>query len=89
MGRILIILGENVGTSVKLIVFKFHKNKLSFDVIMTSFLFLKVIFKGSYSAQSQGKKLCAKGNNYAAPDCDTSNSNLVVNSAAFLALSML
>ena len=33
---------------------------------------------GSYSAQSQGKKLCAKGNNYVAPDCDTSNRDLVV-----------
>ena len=57
---------------------KFHKNRLSVDVIMTSFLFSKVISKGSYSAQSQGKKLCAKGNKYAAPDCDTSDSYLLV-----------
>ena len=30
------------------------------------------------NAQSQGKKLCAKGNNYAAPDGDTSDSDFLV-----------
>ena len=52
LGRILIKLGENVGNLVRLIVLKFHKNQLSFDVIMTSFLFFfSVISKVSNSAQ--------------------------------------
>ena len=56
IGRILIKLGENVGALIWLIVFKFHKDLISFDVIMTSFLLKKkVISKGSYSAQSQGE----------------------------------
>ena len=78
MGWILIKLGENVGTSVRLIVLKFHRNQFSFDVIITSFLFSKkkVFFlreaillkekqlcsKGSYSAQRE-KNLC-KGMRY-------------------------
>ena len=36
--RILIKLSENVGTSIRLIVLKFHKTRIRFDVIMTSFL---------------------------------------------------
>ena len=40
------------------IVLKFHRNRFSVDVIMTSFLFFKLLRKGSYSAQSQRKKLC-------------------------------
>ena len=78
MGRILITFDENVETLNRLIVLTFHKNRISFDVIMTSFLFcLKVIANGSDSAQR--KKLCAKvnGNNYAAPDCDTSDIDLL------------
>ena len=55
MGQILIKLGENVLTLVQLIVSNFHRNQISFYVIMTSFLFSKVISKGSYSAQSKGK----------------------------------
>ena len=78
MGWISIKLVVNVGTSIQLIVSKFHKNRSSFDVIMTSFLFPKVISKGSYSAQSQTKKLYAKGNNYDAQECDTSDSDLLV-----------
>ena len=35
---------RNVGTLVGLIVFKFHKIRFSVDVIMTSFLFLKLFF---------------------------------------------
>ena len=38
IGRIVIKLGENVGTSVRLIVWKFHKNRLSVEVIITAFL---------------------------------------------------
>ena len=38
MGRILIKHGENVGTLVRLVVSKFHKNQFSVDVIMMSFL---------------------------------------------------
>ena len=40
MGQILIKLSENIVTSVRLIVLKFHINWSSVDVIMTSFLFL-------------------------------------------------
>ena len=76
MGWISIKLGENVGTLVRLIVLEFHKNPISFEVIMTSFLFFKVISKGSYSIQTQEKRLCGKGNNYAAPD--TSKGYLLV-----------
>ena len=76
MGQILIKLGENVGTLGRLIVVKFHKNRFSFDIVMMSFLFFKVISKGRDSAQRE--KLCAKGNDYTAPDCDTSNSDLLV-----------
>ena len=57
VGQILIKLVENVITSVRMIVLKFHKNWISFDVIMTSFLFSKVISKGSNSPQSE-KTLC-------------------------------
>ena len=39
MGRILIKVGENVGTLARLIFWKFHKNQFSVDVIMTSFLY--------------------------------------------------
>ena len=75
MDRILIKLGENVGTTVRLIVLKFHKNQFSVDVIMTSFLFLK-LFLGE-ATLLKGKQFCAKENNYAAPDCDTGDSGLV------------
>ena len=68
-------LGENVGTSVRLIVLNFHKNRFGFDVIMTSFPFLKLFL--SEATLLKGKQLCAKGNNYDAPDCDTSDSDLV------------
>ena len=44
MGQILIKLGENVRTLVRLIVSKFHKNRFSFDVIMMSFLFFVSYF---------------------------------------------
>ena len=40
MGRIVIKLGENVGTSVQLIVIQFHKNRFSVDVITSMTLFL-------------------------------------------------
>ena len=46
-----------------------------FHVIMTSFLFFKVISEGSNSDQRE-TTLC-KGKQYAAPDCDTSDSDLV------------
>ena len=39
VGRILIKFGENVGTLVRLIMYEFHKNRFSVDVIMTPFLF--------------------------------------------------
>ena len=55
MGRILIKFYETVETLVQLIVFLYHKHWNSYDVIMTSFLFSKVIYKGSYSAKSQRK----------------------------------
>ena len=42
---ILIRFGENVGTLVRLNVLKFHKNRFSVEVIMTSLLFFKVISK--------------------------------------------
>ena len=63
IGQILIKLGEYDGTLVRLIVLKFHRNWFSVDIIMTSFLFFKVIFKGSNSAQREttlckGKQLC-------------------------------
>ena len=38
--------------------------------------FFKVIFKGTILLK--GKILCAKGSSYAAPDCDTSDSDLLV-----------
>ena len=89
LDRILIKLGENVRTLVRMIVLKFHKNRFSVDVIMTSFLFS--FFKGSNSSEKeatllQGKQLCSKrkknsvqrDENYAAPDCDTSDSDLLV-----------
>ena len=62
ISRILIKLDGNVGTAVQMIVLKFHKNRIYFYVIMTSFLSFKVISKGSYSAQSQGEKLGALRN---------------------------
>ena len=78
MCRILIKLGENVGTLVRLIVLKFHKNQFGFDVIMTSFhfFFSKLFLRKATLLKS--KRLCSKGNNYAAPDCDTSDSDLLV-----------
>ena len=54
MGRILIKLGENDKTLVRLIVLEFHKNRFNVDVVMASFLFFKFIL---------GKQLCSKGNN--------------------------
>ena len=72
VGWILIKLSENVGTLVRLIVLKFHKNRVTVDVIPI----FKDISKGSNSGQRE--HLCAKGNNYAAPDCDTNDSNLLV-----------
>ena len=51
MGRILIKFCDNVGTQVQSIALKFHKNELSVDVIMTSFLYFKINVKGSISAQ--------------------------------------
>ena len=71
MGRILIKLGENVGTLVQLIVLKFHKNRFSFDVIMTSFLFCKKLFLRR-GILLKGIQLFAKGNNYDALDCEAS-----------------
>ena len=41
---------------------------------MTSFLFFKVISKGSNCSKGNNS---AKGNNYAAPDCDASDNLLV------------
>ena len=70
-GRNLIKLCENAGTLIRLIVLKFYKNRLCVDVIMTLFLFFKIFSKGSITAQSKGIQLCAKGNNYAAPDTVT------------------
>ena len=75
MGRILIKLGENVGTLVRLIVLKFEHSAVRgkpfrlcvselFESIETHFF-----FNFEHSA--------AKGNNYAAPDCDSSDSDLI------------
>ena len=75
MGRILIKLGKNVGTLIRLIVLKCHKNRFSVDVIMTSFLFFQLFLREA--TLLKGKQVCAKGNNYVAPDCDTSDSDLV------------
>ena len=63
IGWILVKLRENVETLIRLIVIKFHKNRVSFDVIMTSLLSFKIYHKGSNSAQSEktllkGKQLC-------------------------------
>ena len=80
MDRILIKLCENVGTLVPLIVLKFHKNSFSVDVIMTSFLFSKKLFLREATLLKE-KQLCAKGNNYDAPDYDTSDRNLLVHLA--------
>ena len=44
---------------------------------MTSFLFFLILFLRE-ATLLKGKILCAKGNNYAAPDCDTSDSDLLV-----------
>ena len=63
MGRILIKLCENVGTLVRLIVSKFHKNWFSVDVIMASFLlFFQKLFLRE-ATLLKGKQLCSKGNN--------------------------
>ena len=72
-----LLLGEIHDDRARLAQFMSHS---SIDVIMTSFIFFIyiVISKGSYSSRSQGKRLCAEGNNYAAPDCDTSDSDLLV-----------
>ena len=73
MGLVLIKLGENVGTLVRLIVL-LHKNRFSVDEIMMSITFF-YLFLGE-ATMLKRKQLCAKGNNYAAPDCDTSEINL-------------
>ena len=66
LGRILIKLDKNVGTSVQLIVLKFHKDRVSFDVIMMSFhIFLKLFLREATLSKRRGKK----GNNYAAQNC--------------------
>ena len=70
-GSVLIKLGENVGTLVQLIVLKFHKNRFSFDVIMTSFLFCKKLFLRR-GILLKGIQIFAKGNNYDALDCEAS-----------------
>ena len=57
-----------------MIVLRFHKNRFSVDIIMTSFLLNLFLREATLL---KGKQLCAKGNNYAAPDCDTSDSDLV------------
>ena len=75
IGRIFYKPGENVETLVSLIVSKFHKHRFIVDVIMTSFLFSKLFL--SEAALLKEKQLCAKENNHAAPDCDTSDSDLV------------
>ena len=76
VGRILIKLGENVGTSVRLIALKFYKNRFCVDVSMTSFFFFLKLFlrkatllkeqqlwtKANNSEQSE-IKMCANGNN--------------------------
>ena len=56
--RILIKLSENVGILIRLIVSKFHKNRLSFDVIMTSFLFFFTPYTLRNSAQKERKAIC-------------------------------
>ena len=67
MGRILIKLGENVGTSVRLIILKFHKNRFRFDIVMIwRHPIFKVFFKGNNSSQSEAtllkeKKTLSKG----------------------------
>ena len=43
---------------------------------MMSFLFLKLFLREAILLKE--KQLCAKGNNYVAPGCDTSDSNLLV-----------
>ena len=45
--------GENVGTLVRLIVSKCHKNRFSVDVFMTSFLFLEKRLFVSNSAERE------------------------------------
>ena len=77
MDRILIKLGENVRTLIRLIVLQFHKNRCSDDVIMTSFLYFFHLFLREETL-FKGKQLRAKGNNYAAPDCDTSDNDHLV-----------
>ena len=48
----------------------------SVDVIMTSFLFSKLFLREATLLKEQ--QLCAKGKTNAAPDCDTSDSDLLV-----------
>ena len=63
MGRILVKLGENVGSLVRLIVYKFHKNWFSFDLIMTSSLFLRFFLREATLLKE--KQLCSKLSNSA------------------------
>ena len=55
----------------------FHKNRISFGVIMTLFLFLSFVSKGRNSAQRE-KNSVQREIKYAAADCDASDSDLLV-----------
>ena len=83
MGRILIKLGENVENLVRLIVFKFHctmckaRNKSKgwiFCLFVFFFLFIAFLVNGDTLIFF--KNFCKS--KYAAPDCDTSDSYLLV-----------
>ena len=69
---------QDASVLVRLIVSMFHK-KYTFSAIIWKFVV------GSNC--SKGKKLCVKGNNYAAPDCDSSDSDLVYQKRTLGALS--
>ena len=76
VGRILIKLGENVGTLVRLIVPYFIKIGLVLTLLWRYSYLLKLFLREATLLKA--KQLCAKGNNFAAQDCDTSESNLLV-----------
>ena len=78
MGRILIKLGENVGTLVRLIVLKFHKIRICFDVIMTSFLFFLNLFL------REATLLKAKAKNYVQSETIMLRQTVTLATAIFL-----
>ena len=78
MSQILIKLSENVGTVVRLIVIQFHKNRISFDVIMTWFLFYKKLFLGEVTL------LKAKGKDYVQRETIMLRQTVILSTAIFL-----